>query len=97
MDSAYFPFQNKYMQFYNKTSFRDARQDAHYVFLFFLESRNQVFAFVKEPPECDSLICCCIDKERRKQYCHLRKRGSSIVSSKKQQVFFEFRFVFQHE
>jgi hypothetical protein len=29
------------MQFYNKTSFRDARQDAHYVFLFFLESRNQ--------------------------------------------------------
>jgi hypothetical protein len=22
------------MQFYNKTSFRDARQDAHYVFIF---------------------------------------------------------------
>jgi hypothetical protein len=47
------------------------RQDAHYVFLFFLESRNQVFAFVKSLPECDSLICCCIDTGKTvKQYCH---------------------------
>jgi hypothetical protein len=47
------------------------RQDAHYVFLFFLESRNQVFAFVKSLQECDSLICCCIDTGKTvKQYCH---------------------------
>jgi hypothetical protein len=62
MDSAYFPFQNKYMQFYNKTSFRDARQDAHYVFFFFSRIGIRYSLSSKEPPECDSLICCYINK-----------------------------------
>jgi hypothetical protein len=84
------------MQFYNKTSFRDARQDAHYVF-FFLEW-NQVFAFVKEPPECDSLICCCI-RYRKDSEAILSLTGNEDLRLFPREAagIFEFRFVFQHE
>jgi hypothetical protein len=58
------------MQFYNKTSFRDARQDAHYVFFYFSRISGIRYSLSsKEPPECDSLICCCIDTGKTvKQY-----------------------------